>query len=337
MGYAPHTYQHQSHVPIKEEDGAPDVPLNVDPQMVGSFAPAPPPPLAPYIHPSPYTPYHSWMPPTPLPTLPHSTLGHPLQPSPGLIPVPRMPFHSPYTRYRLSWPPAHFPVSPQYPVYPSSYYGPPVPSAYDPDTGCSLNSSRNYSFSYPHSAFSGKAGVGGAGRRPYSPSGVTGLSMQVQPPTSPPSAPSISNLNHSSLQPSTGMLLPVTCTTRCSLLSRVFLYTESGLLQHSSSSTLQAPTTATSHTNPTKLPNLSPHLVPPFTTHPNTSTATAQRAAKWQEKQEHGGKREGEEGARLAAASQTRAQDADSLSSLPLSLPDTSRYGHTVTKDYTCI
>lgn len=204
MGCASHTYQHQPHVPIKEEDGAPDVPLNVDPQMMGSFAPAPPPPLAPYIHPSPYTPYHSWMPPTPLPTLSHPTLGHPLQPSPGLIPVPRIPFHSPYTRYRLSWPPAHFPVSPQYPVYPSSYYGPPVPSAYDPDTGCSLNSSRNYSFNYPHSGFSGKAGS--AGQRPYSPSGVTGVSMQVQPPTSPPSAPSISNLNHSSLQPSTGIL-----------------------------------------------------------------------------------------------------------------------------------
>ena len=123
------------------------------------------------------------------------------------------------------------------------------------------------------------------------------------------------------------------CTT---LLSCVFLYAESGLLQHSSSSTLQAPTTATSHTNPTKLPNLSPHLVPPFTVHPNI-TATTQQAAKWQERQEHGGKGEGEGGARLAAASQTRAQDADSLSSLPLSLPDTSRYGRTVSEDYACI
>ena len=124
----------------------------------------------------------------------------------------------------------------------------------------------------------------------------------------------------------------MTCTTKHSLLSRVFLYAESGLLQHSSSSTLQAPTTATSHTNPTKLSNLSPHLVPPYTTHPNTNSATAQEAAKWQEKQG-----EGEGGARLTAGSQTRAQDADSLSSLPLSLPDASRYGHTVTEDYSRI
>lgn len=200
MTYVPHMYQHQPHISVKEEDGAPSVPLNVEPQMVGNFAPVPPPPLAPYFPPSPYTSYHPWMPPTPFPTIPHPPLGHSLQPP---LLMPRTPFHSPYTRYRLSWPPAHFPVSPQYPMYPGGYYGPPGPSAYDPDSGYSLNSSHNYSMGYPHAGFGGKAGVG---ERPYS----RGLSMQVQPPTSPPSAPSVSNLNQSSLQPSTGIL-----TKRC--------------------------------------------------------------------------------------------------------------------------
>ena len=224
MAYFPHMYQHQCPVDEKEGGGEP----NVNAQMEGSFAPAPPPPpLAPYIHqPSPYTPYHHpppWVPPTPFPTMPHTHhafgLPHPplLRPSLGgftSAPQRFSSYHSPYSRYRLSWPPAHLPgVSPVYPGYYGALYD---PAAVDnaTTTGYGLNSSHMFRSSYPsHVGYEGEAGaIGGGGlggQRLYSPSGVTGVSMQVQPPSSPPSAPSVSNLQQTSsmMQPTSGTVV----------------------------------------------------------------------------------------------------------------------------------
>ena len=248
MAYLPHMYQHPHPVPEKEEeDGvADDVPLS-EQVPGGGFAFAPPPPLAPYFQPSPYTvpyaaPYPSWVPPTPFPNMPpqhhmpglaHPAhmpgLGHPASvgPSPTFMPGPRAPLHSPYTRYRPSWPPAAFPMSPQYPFHPG-YYGPSPHSYGPPGAGYrGLSASHLFNSSYLNAGYGGLnasyGGVGGGGvvdedgihQRCYSPSGVTGVSMQVLPPSSPPSAPSVSNLHHtsSSLQPASGMYSPSSLST----------------------------------------------------------------------------------------------------------------------------
>ena len=229
--YFPHVYQHQCPVDEKEGGGEPDV----NAQMEGSFAPAPPPPpLAPYLQqPSPYTPYHhphSWVPPTPFPTMPHTHhafgLPHPplLRPSLGgfTSASQRFPsYHSPYSHYRLSWPPAHLPgVSPVYPGYYGSVYDPAVAAGAESGvpTGYGLNSSHMFRSSYPpHVGYGDEAGTMGGGgvrgQRLYSPSGVTGISMQVQPPSSPPSAPSLSNLQQTSsmMQPTSGTIYMYMC------------------------------------------------------------------------------------------------------------------------------
>ena len=157
-----------------------------EPANPDAFHPAPPPPLAPHFHPSPLTSYHPWIssafrPPSD----PLHSLNSPMhQPPPGVSPYqygfpfygPRAPsFFSPYMRYRISWPPPGFGGHP-----PQGYYG--------------LNT--GYS-----------SGVGtSAAYRCDSPSGVTGVSTLVLPPSSPPSEPSSSNMNQVSFsaQPTSG-------------------------------------------------------------------------------------------------------------------------------------
>ena len=98
-------------------------------------------------------------------------------------------------------------------MYPGGYYGPDQGALSASATGYGLDTS-NHSLYPPHPTHhhmmggygvvrgggGGEGGEGGeVGGRLYSPSGVTGVSMQVQPPSSPPSAPSLSNLQPSSL------------------------------------------------------------------------------------------------------------------------------------------
>lgn len=193
MVYMPHMYQHPAGQDREEEAEASygRLPATSSQEQGPEAFPslAPPPPIAPHFHPSPMTAYHPWF-----PTLPPSSEHPPsmqgsMQQPPHIGPSPayryaspmygpRMPVYSPYTRYRLSWPPQMYGHAPQ-PSFLQGYYG--------------LNASY---------------GSGAAEAGPYhsnSPSGVTGVSTQVQPPSSPPSAPSTSNLQQVlNAQPTSG-------------------------------------------------------------------------------------------------------------------------------------
>ena len=198
MVYMPHMYQHPAGQGREEgaEASYGRLPATSSQEQGPEVLPslAPPPPIAPHFHPSPMTSYPPWLPSSEHPHSMQSSmqqLPH-IGPSPAYrytSPMygPRMPFYSPYTRYRLSWPPQMYGHAPQ-PSFLQGYYG--------------LNAS------------------GAAEAGPYhsnSPSGVTGVSMQVQPPSSPPSVPSTSNLQQVlNAQPTSGECpedcLHCTCT-----------------------------------------------------------------------------------------------------------------------------
>ena len=184
--YFPQIYQPQS-----AEDAD-----TVGNEGMGVFTGPPPPPHPPYFHPShPHFPPHHYQFPPWAPNTPqlagHSFPQYP-HPSPGLTNLP------PFTAgpAHLSWPPP-----PPPPLIPGLSPGPPIYDSSGPTAP--LNTSGHLMYGSPgYPAHVYTAGVypfpamgGGRGR---SPSGVTGISMQVQPPSSPPSAPSLTNLPHSS-------------------------------------------------------------------------------------------------------------------------------------------
>lgn len=200
--YLPHLYQPvppDRRDPDREEEGEESV--DDDAMPAGYFPP--PPPLPPYLHhPSPYyyPPPHlypPWVPPTPQfnMSVPH------LQTSPSYNVGPTLsPHPNPYPNFRLSWPPPHHSgVSPIYPGH----------TPYDSFMGGPHMYGSNYPLPHMGGGYSdmmrGERGESRGQQRVLSPSGVTGVSMQVQPPSSPPSAPSVSNLPQTtSSGPSTG-------------------------------------------------------------------------------------------------------------------------------------
>ena len=130
------------------------------------------------------------------------------------------------------------------------------------------------------------------------------------------------------------------CTCTCTCMHVFHLYTESGLLHQSSSSTLQAPSTITSHTNPSKPPTTSISTsLPPLTsstittsnTDPPPPACNTLAGNEWRERGEEKRREDGEEGGRPATDLCVRAHDQESLSSLPLSIPVSSRYTRAVT------
>ena len=220
--YLPHLYQpvppnrRDPEREEEEEEGE-----SVDDGVAAGFFP-PPPPLPPYFHPHPFPyyypplpPHHHlyppWVPPTPHlgghnMSFPHLQTSTSFNTGPSVSPLPSHP--NPYPNFRLY--PGVAPVYPGHTPY-DSFFG--------------LNSSGHHAFgpSYPPHHMGGHIGGGGGyegvlrgvtreggeqHQRPVSPSGVTGVSMQVQPPSSPPSAPSDTNLPQTSslADPNTGQL-----------------------------------------------------------------------------------------------------------------------------------
>lgn len=200
--YFPHTYQqvpdNVQGVEVSDEGGNDEIPA------------PPPPPLPPYLyHPSPYN-HHSyyppWISPTPFTSMPRPPLhnnymGYPpfQHPTPGPLPGVQPPssYPSPYTH---PWLPHNIPgVSPMYPYDPLASSGSSM-GGYGLHSSHGLFGPSTHPPTQHHRMMGGGYGRGGegghgVGGRPYSPSGV---SMQVQPPSSPPSAPSLSNLQHTS-------------------------------------------------------------------------------------------------------------------------------------------
>ena len=192
-----------------------------DDNNIPAVPPPPPPPPCTYNHPSPYNVHTGyfplpWIPPTPftsaMPLPPHNSyMGYPpfQYPTPTAVSGVQQPsfYPSPYT---FPWLPHNISatgVSPMYPPFDpmassgsaaagiggyTSHGGLFGPSSHHPSTQQQQHMMAGGGGGYGVTRGSVE-GEGGDGRA-YSPSGVTGVSMQVQPPSSPPSAPSLSNI-----------------------------------------------------------------------------------------------------------------------------------------------
>ena len=276
-----------------------------------------------FNHPLAYHPSHHHYPPwvSPTPHLGGHNMSFPYpKPSPGFNVGPTVPPPPPvssHPNFRLSWPPPRFPgTSPFYPGHASHN------SSF---AGFGLNHMFGSSYLPPH-VYGAALGESRGSQRPFSPSGVTGVSMQVQPPSSPPSAPSMSNLPHSSssLQagPDTGELSLPMCVLLCVCVCVcICCFSGSGLLPQTSSGTIPAPATTSTQPSFPKSQN-NPH------THTSSASNHPPPLLPWEATDGGcGGEarvvREGER--KKVAASLAREQDRDSLSSLPLSVPDASK------------
>ena len=198
--YFPHVYQPPPrHQPEREADTT----VNNDISAPGFPQDPLPSHFPPYFHhshphlpPRPHYRNSPWAPPTLNMGGQNASFSHF---SPGFNIGPPAPYFTANSApFRLSWPP---PPPPHLSGFSPAYPG---PSIYD-SSATGLNSSGHHMFGspgYPPIYFGGggysPAVASGRTGRGRSPSGVTGISMQVQPPSSPPSAPSPTNLPHAS-------------------------------------------------------------------------------------------------------------------------------------------